>query len=150
MVSTAEVPTGQMVVDTGKHFPATGQVMSAVEGSVRSARFLDAAGLARQLFDDEQYANMLLVGVAYQAGALPIGAEAIEHAIRLNGVAVETNIAAFRRGGLSVSGPGGAAAAAARKTTTGRNGRRWRSCWRCACPNWRPTRIRPTRTRTRT
>jgi indolepyruvate ferredoxin oxidoreductase len=105
VVSTAEVPTGQMVVDTGKHFPATGQVMAAVEGSVASARFLDAAGLARELFDDEQYANMILVGVAYQAGALPIGAEAIEHAIGLNGVAVEANIAAFRRGRLSVSGP---------------------------------------------
>jgi indolepyruvate ferredoxin oxidoreductase len=105
VVSTAEVPTGQMVVDTGKRFPATGQVMSAVEGSVASARFLDAAGLARRLFDDEQYANMILVGVAYQAGALPIGAAAIEHAIRLNGVAVEANMAAFRRGRLSVSEP---------------------------------------------
>jgi indolepyruvate ferredoxin oxidoreductase len=105
VVSTTEVPTGQMVVDTAARFPAQGQVMSAVEGSVASARFLDAAGLARRLFDDEQYANMILVGVAYQAGALPIGAEAIEHAIRLNGVAAESNIAAFRRGRLSVSGP---------------------------------------------
>jgi indolepyruvate ferredoxin oxidoreductase len=105
VVSTTEVPTGQMVVNTAQRFPAQGQVMSAVEGSVRSARFLDAAGLARELFDDEQYANMILVGVAYQAGALPIGAEAIEHAIRLNGVAAEANIAAFRRGRLSVTGP---------------------------------------------
>ena len=104
VVSTTEVPTGQMVVNTAARFPAQGQVMSAVEGSVRSARFLDAAGLARALFDDEQYANMILVGVAYQAGALPIGAEAIEHAIRLNGVAAEANIAAFRRGRLSVTG----------------------------------------------
>jgi indolepyruvate ferredoxin oxidoreductase len=70
---------------------------------VASARFLDAAGLARALFDDEQYANMILVGVAYQVGALPIGAAAIEHAIRLNGVAVEANIAAFRQGRRSVS-----------------------------------------------
>jgi indolepyruvate ferredoxin oxidoreductase len=105
VVSTAEVPTGQMVVDTGSRFPGAGQVMSAVEGSVASARFLDAAGLARELFDDEQYANMILVGVAYQVGALPIGAEAIEHAIRLNGVAAEANIAAFRQGRLSVSRP---------------------------------------------
>ena len=105
VVSTTEVPTGQMVVNTSARFPAQSQVMSAVEGSVATARFLDAAGLARELFDDEQYANMILVGVAYQAGALPIGAEAIEHAIRLNGVAVEANIAAFRRGRLSVSGP---------------------------------------------
>jgi indolepyruvate ferredoxin oxidoreductase len=105
VVSTAEVPTGQMVADTGRRFPGAGQVMSAVEGSVASARFLDAAGLARELFDDEQYANMSLVGVAYQAGVLPIGAAAIEHAIRLNGVAAEANIAAFRRGRLSVSAP---------------------------------------------
>ncbi len=109
VVSTAEVPTGQMVVDTGRHFPGAGQVMSAVEGSVASARFLDAAGLARELFDDEQYANMILVGVAYQVGALPIGAEAIEHAIRLNGVAVEANIMAFRQGRLSASQPAVAA-----------------------------------------
>ncbi len=105
VVSTTEVPTGRMVVNTAARFPAQGQVMAAVEGSVASARFLDAAGLARRLFDDEQYANMILVGVAYQAGALPIGAEAIEHAIRLNGVAAEANIAAFRHGRLSVSGP---------------------------------------------
>ena len=105
VVSTAEVPTGQMVVETGLRFPGTGQVISAVEGSVASARFLDAAGLARELFGDEQYANMILVGVAYQAGALPIGSAAIEHAIRLNGVAAEVNIAAFRQGRLSVSRP---------------------------------------------
>ena len=106
VVSTAEVPTGQMVADTGRRFPGPGQVMSAVEGCVASARFLDAAALARELFGDEQYANMILVGVAYQAGALPIGVEAIEHAIRLNGVAAEANIAAFRLGRLSVSGAG--------------------------------------------
>jgi len=103
VVSTTEVPTGQMVVNTAARFPARGAVMAAVEGSVASARFLDAAGLSRRLFDDEQYANMILVGVAYQAGALPIGAAAIEHAIGLNGVAVDANVAAFRRGRRSVS-----------------------------------------------
>lgn len=98
VVSTTEVPTGQMVVDVSQHFPATGRVMSATEAKVRSARFLDAAALATDLFGDEQYANMILVGAAYQAGALPVSAEAIEHAIRLNGVAVDANIRAFRSG----------------------------------------------------
>ncbi len=99
VVSTTEVPTGQMVTDVSQHFPAVGRVMAAIEAKVRSARFLDAAALATDLFGDEQYANMILVGAAYQAGALPVSAEAIEHAIRLNGVAVDANIRAFRRAG---------------------------------------------------
>ena len=98
VISTTEVPTGQMVTDVSQHFPTVGQVMATIEAKVRSARFLDAAGLATDLFGDEQYANMILVGVAYQAGALPVSAEAIEHAIRLNGVAVDANIRAFRAG----------------------------------------------------
>jgi indolepyruvate ferredoxin oxidoreductase len=98
VVSTTEVPTGQMIADVSQSFPALGRVTAAIEAQVRSARFLDAAALATDLFGDEQYANMILVGAAYQAGALPVSAEAIEHAIRLNAVAVDTNLAAFHAG----------------------------------------------------
>jgi indolepyruvate ferredoxin oxidoreductase len=98
VVSTTEVPTGLMIVDASQVFPATSRVMAAIEAKVRSARFLDAAALAADLFGDEQYANMILVGAAYQAGALPVSAAAIEHAIRLNGVAVDANLRAFRSG----------------------------------------------------
>jgi indolepyruvate ferredoxin oxidoreductase len=98
VVSTTEVPTGQMIADVSQSFPALGRVTAAIEAQVRSARFLDASALATDLFGDEQYANMILVGAAYQAGALPASAEAIEHAIRLNGVAVDANLAAFRAG----------------------------------------------------
>ena len=100
VVSTSEAPTGQMVVDVSQGFPAAGRVMAAIGERVRSARFLDAAALARDLLGDEQYANMILVGAAYQAGALPVSAAAIEHAIRLNGVAVDANIRAFHSGRL--------------------------------------------------
>ncbi len=44
--------------------------------------------------------NMLVLGVAYQAGLLPLTAAAIEGAVRLNGVAVEQNLQAFRYGRL--------------------------------------------------
>jgi indolepyruvate ferredoxin oxidoreductase len=67
--------------------------------------FVDAHATTRALFGDDQYANIFLVGVACQSGQLPVGPEAIEHAIALNGVAVETNLQAFRRGRQHVADP---------------------------------------------
>lgn len=78
----------------------------AVDGATASAAYLDAGQLARQALGDEQYANMVLVGVAYQRGALPLTAAAIEQAINHNDIAVPANIAAFRLGRQSVSGAG--------------------------------------------
>jgi indolepyruvate ferredoxin oxidoreductase len=50
------------------------------------------------LFADHMPANMVLVGAAFQHGCLPVSAEALEQAIRINGAAVETTLAAFRWG----------------------------------------------------
>src|SRR5262249_60616327 len=93
--------------------PGPARVAAAIEERVRSARFLDASAIAKDLFGDEQYANMILVGAAYQAGALPVSAEAIEHAITLNGVAADANIRAFRAGRAVHDAPAAPGAAAA-------------------------------------
>ncbi|MFE1752405.1 indolepyruvate ferredoxin oxidoreductase family protein [Streptomyces anandii] len=113
VMSTTEIPTGQMVVDTQVGFPAPGAVRSAVDGAVRQLVALDTGALATELFDDEQYANMLLVGAAYQTGLLPMPASAVEEAITLNAVAVERNIQAFRRGRQAVADPDALRAATA-------------------------------------
>jgi indolepyruvate ferredoxin oxidoreductase len=89
VVSTTEVPTSDMVLDTTKQFPSWSRIATTVEASTQRAYFLDAAALAETHLYDEQFANMIMVGAAYQAGALPMTAGAIEHAITLNGTAVD-------------------------------------------------------------
>ncbi len=105
VVSTTEVPTGRMVVDPSVSFPGQDRIRSLIDASSAHALYLDARGLAERLFDDDQYANVLQLGAAYQAGALPVPAEAIERAIELNGVAVRRNLQAFRRGRQLVADP---------------------------------------------
>ncbi len=60
--------------------------------------FIDATRIAGALLGNSVSANIFLVGYAFQVGALPLTAEAIERAIELNGEAVEMNKMAFRFG----------------------------------------------------
>src|SRR5581483_2018202 len=62
------------------------------------SHFVDAGRLATALLGQSIGANMFMLGYAYQMGALPLTAEAIERAIEMNGEAVQMNIAAFRYG----------------------------------------------------
>jgi indolepyruvate ferredoxin oxidoreductase len=61
--------------------------------------------LATALLGNSIGSNMFMLGYAYQLGALPISAEAIERAIELNGEAVAMNISAFRYGRRAVVDP---------------------------------------------
>jgi indolepyruvate ferredoxin oxidoreductase len=65
----------------------------------------DVAGIAEAVLGDAIFANMMLVGMAHQAGRLPIASDALEAAIRLNGAAVEKNLAAFRAGRVLAETP---------------------------------------------
>ena len=67
----------------------------------RAPEILDAHAIALKLLGDELYANMLLVGFAYQRGVVPVSSQAIETAIAINGVDVEKNRQAFRLGRLA-------------------------------------------------
>jgi len=62
------------------------------------AWFVDATRLATALTGNSIATNMFLLGYAYQRGALPLSAAAIEQALALNGEAVAMNQAAFRWG----------------------------------------------------
>jgi indolepyruvate ferredoxin oxidoreductase len=107
VASTAKTPTGFMIRDTKVKFPAQEAMQADLDAVTRSDqnRYLDAIELTERLFGDSTTANIFQVGVAYQVGALPIGSEAIEQAIELNGAAVEANKLAFRWGRMWVIDP---------------------------------------------
>jgi indolepyruvate ferredoxin oxidoreductase len=105
--SRSWAPTGPMI---GRPFaPRLDEPSAEQDLAVRAKQstWIDASALAESLFGRSTAANMLLVGVAYQAGALPISAAAIEKAIRQNGVAADTNVAAFRAGRRHLLTPAG-------------------------------------------
>jgi indolepyruvate ferredoxin oxidoreductase len=63
-----------------------------------STHFVNATRIATALFGNSMAANIFLVGYAYQLGAIPLSASAIEGAIALNGEAVDMNLAALHWG----------------------------------------------------
>ncbi|SFM54052.1 indolepyruvate ferredoxin oxidoreductase family protein [Shimia aestuarii] len=74
-----------------------------------AARGMDAQHLAEKVMGDRVFANMLLMGAAWQQGGIPLSLEAIHRAIELNGVAVGKNKRAFDLGRLAMADPQAAA-----------------------------------------
>ncbi len=75
------------------------------DASAEKTHFVDATRAATALFGSSVGANIFLVGYAYQLGAIPLSAGAIEQAIELNGEAVAMNKAAFQWGRRAVHDP---------------------------------------------
>lgn len=81
--------------------------LAAFQGRVEDANvaLLRANELAARLLGDTIFTNLMMVGFAAQKGLLPVGLEAIEQAVRLNGTAVEANLQAFAIGRLAAVKP---------------------------------------------
>jgi indolepyruvate ferredoxin oxidoreductase len=107
IVSTARVPTGDMVGDPQAVLPETERFVAAIaeRSDADVSLFIDAHRICEALFGGTEFVNIFLLGAAFQSGRLPVSAEAIEEAITLNGAAVEKNIQAFRRGRQLVTDP---------------------------------------------
>ncbi|HEX7500626.1 MAG TPA: DUF6537 domain-containing protein, partial [Polyangia bacterium] len=104
VVSTTQTPTGQMIANRQVMFPAIRGLTAGIDKVTRRADnvFLDGQALAEGLFGDSMATNTFMVGVAYQAGALPLKAASIEAAIKQAGVGVEMGLAAFKWGRMAV------------------------------------------------
>jgi indolepyruvate ferredoxin oxidoreductase len=99
VVNTAEMLPGEFTRNTEFSLP-TERLRRAITGAAgrEHAHFVNASRLATALLGQSLGANMFLLGYAYQIGALPLSAAAVERALELNGEAVQMNIAAFRWG----------------------------------------------------
>jgi indolepyruvate ferredoxin oxidoreductase len=100
VASTDSVPTGRMVTHPELDAPTEAMLTARLAEVSRGLDncYLDAAALAEGLLGSTTNANILLLGAAVQAGAVPVPPAVIEQAIELNGVAVASNLAAFRWG----------------------------------------------------
>jgi indolepyruvate ferredoxin oxidoreductase len=99
VINVAEVLPGDFTRNPEFSLPTERikRTISSLAGAAHS-HFVDASRLSTALLGQSLGANMFMLGYAYQIGALPVSAEAIERAIALNGEAVAMNHAAFRWG----------------------------------------------------
>lgn len=67
----------------------------------REPELIAAASLSKELLGDAIAANVLMLGYAWQRGAIPLSLRSIEQAIELNGTAVRANLKAFAAGRLA-------------------------------------------------
>jgi indolepyruvate ferredoxin oxidoreductase len=103
VVNTNEFLPGEFTRNADFFLPSERLKRTIVTDAGRdNAHFIDATRLATALFGQSIGANMFLVGYAYQLGAIPVSATAIERAIELNGEAVAMNRAAFHWGRRAV------------------------------------------------
>mgnify|MGYP001490768217 FL=1 len=105
VVTLTEMPTGDIVLnrDASLKIPARLRALeSAVGGEVGA---LDAGRLAEAVMGDAVFANMILLGFAWQSGLVPVSLAALDRAIELNGVAIDANRRAFALGRLAATDP---------------------------------------------
>lgn len=113
--SNTATPTGSMITDLSQTLPHHDELAATIGEHTTAHHFwADAQEITEELFGSATSANVFVIGMAVQAGALPVSAGSIEQAIALNGVAIDVNTAAFRWGRMQIADP----AAVRRAVTT--------------------------------
>ena len=105
VLSLSESPTGDIVRHRDASLAVDVRAQKIAEAIGDTPRTIDANRLAEELLGDTVYANMLLLGFAWQAGLVPISLDALKRAIELNGVAVERNLQAIDWGRIALGNP---------------------------------------------
>ncbi len=106
IANTHELATAAFVRDPNASLHA-GALLDKMRHAAGAERVFttDAQSIAQRMLGDTMPANIVMLGVAFQRGLVPVSEAALMRAIELNGVAVETNKLAFALGRLSVAAP---------------------------------------------
>ena len=102
LINTAEMLTGDFVMHRDASLNAAERVV-AIEDAIGQERVatIDANELARRLMGDTIYANIMMVGCAWQRGLIPVSLDALQRAIELNGIKIDENKQAFAWGRIA-------------------------------------------------
>ncbi|MCA0869297.1 indolepyruvate ferredoxin oxidoreductase family protein [Seohaeicola saemankumensis] len=109
VTDTTVVPTSEFSKNPDWQLSGAEQLERLTRVLGDGLRSLDAQHLAEKVMGDRVFANMLLMGAAWQQGGIPLSLEAVHRAIVLNGVAIEKNKRAFDLGRLAIADPDAAA-----------------------------------------
>ncbi len=106
VLNRAEMPTGDLVLHRDARINARQReaVIAGVVGAQNLSGF-DANAAAEMLLGDAVFANVVMLGFAWQRGLVPVGEAALGQAIDLNGVAVGANRKAFAIGRVLAAAP---------------------------------------------
>ena len=106
VVNTAAMPTGDIVRHRDASLAIDARIAS-IEQATGCAQLpcIDANRLADRLFGNTVFANVILLGYAWQQGLVPIALASLQKAIELNAVAVAQNHKAFEVGRIAAVHP---------------------------------------------
>jgi indolepyruvate ferredoxin oxidoreductase len=97
-------PTADFVTERDVRFDAEAQARR-IGAAVKAYDQLPANTLAEHNLGDAIYANMIMLGFAWQKGVVPVSSRALYRAIRLNGVDADANLQAFELGRKAAHDP---------------------------------------------
>ncbi len=106
VLNTDAVPTLNQRLDPNAKFDS-GPLLRALAAATGEQGLLqlNAAEIAERLLGDKIYANMLMLGYAWQSGGVPLPLAALERAIEINATAVAANQRAFSLGRMAAHDP---------------------------------------------
>jgi indolepyruvate ferredoxin oxidoreductase len=106
VVNSSEMMTGDFVKHRDANLRGNDRV-AAISQAIGEENLsaIDANALAENLMGDTIFANVLMLGAAWQSGLVPVSLKALLRAIELNGVKIEDNCRAFSWGRIAVADP---------------------------------------------